>query len=48
MKKKIIIPIELEIEIDERVLGGEIQVITVKKRKLNKKEIQKLFEELQP
>lgn len=43
MKKKILIPLEIEFEVDEVLMGGKITQVTVHEKKLTDKEIEKLF-----
>lgn len=46
MKKRIIIPLEIELEIDEGELGGKIKAVKVYKKVLSEKEVKKLFKEV--
>lgn len=45
MKKLIAIPVEIILEIDERVLGGKIKKITVKSKPITLKQASKLFKQ---
>jgi hypothetical protein len=40
---KILIPLEIEFEVDEVVMGGKITEVVVRKKVLTQKEINKLF-----